>query len=310
MRIEPRPSPRFAAPRPPREEWPTWLLLGAVYGAWGIAAAKAEALGPPLACACLALLACWFMSAQHELLHGHPTRHRALNRWLGLAPLAVWYPYDLYRRSHLAHHRDEALTQPGLDPESNYIGALDYQRLPAWCRPWWFAQRTVVGRLVLGPAMMIGPLWLDIVRKPWRGDFSETGIWVQHLALLGGLLWVLDRHAGIGPLQYLLGIGYPALGLAMLRSFYEHRPAEAPAHRVVINEACWFWRLLYLNNNYHAVHHETPELPWYRLRARYLAERDDVIRRNAGFVVSGYGSLLRRHAFRIIDSPIHPQAMP
>ena len=85
-------------------------------------------------------------------------------------------PYDLYRRSHLAHHRDEALTQPGLDPESNYIDALDYERLPRWCRPWWFAQRTVVGRLLLGPAMMIGPLWLDIVRKPWRRDFSDTGI--------------------------------------------------------------------------------------------------------------------------------------
>ena len=155
--------------------------------------------------------------------------------------------------------------------------------------------------------MMIGPLWLDIVRKPWRRDFSDTGIWAQHLVLLGGLLWLLDRHAGIGPLQYLLGVGYPALGFAMLRSFYEHRPAEVPAHRVVINEAGWFWRLLYLNNNYHAVHHEAPELPWYRIRARYLAERGAVLRRNGGFLVVGYASLLRRHAFRTVDSPIHPR---
>jgi fatty acid desaturase len=107
-----------------------------------------------------------------------------------------------------------------------------------------------------------------------------------------------------------MGVGYPALGLAMLRSFYEHRPAEAPAHRVVINEAGWFWRLLYLNNNYHAVHHEAPDLPWYGIRGRYLAERGAVLRRNGGFLVEGYGALLRRYALRTIDSPIHPQPGP
>ena len=112
------------------------MLLGAVYGAWGLAAAQARSLGAPLAIACLALAACWFMSVQHELLHGHPTRYRSLNRWLGLAPLAVWYPYDLYRRSHLAHHRDEALTQPGLSTQKATTSTrLDYERLPRWCRP-------------------------------------------------------------------------------------------------------------------------------------------------------------------------------
>jgi hypothetical protein len=108
------------------------------------------------------------------VLHGHPTRSRAFNRVLGIASLAVWYPYDIYRASHLAHHRDEALTQPGIDPESNYISAGDYARLRRWCRPLWVAQRTVVGRVLLGPALVIVPLWLDIVRRPLRGDFSQN----------------------------------------------------------------------------------------------------------------------------------------
>ena len=250
------------------------------------------------------------MSLQHELLHGHPTRSRALNRLLGLLPLAVWYPYDLYRETHLAHHCDEVLTQPGLDPESNYIAAADYERLSPWLRPLWTAQRTVIGRVLLGPAMIIVPTWLDIVRKPWRGDFTQTRMWAQHLGLLAALLWALDRYAGFGSLQYLLGVGYPALGLAMLRSFYEHRPASRPAHRVVVNEAGWFWRLLYLNNNYHVVHHEMPELPWYRIRTRYRADRLGVLQRNGGFIVGGYASLLRRHAFTPVDSPIHPLFHP
>ncbi|MBW8831258.1 MAG: fatty acid desaturase [Burkholderiales bacterium] len=290
-------------------EWPTWLLIAVVYATWLLVVWSFRVLGP-LSAVPLAIVACWFMSLQHELLHGHPTRSPVANRLLALAPLAVWYPYDLYREAHFAHHRDESLTQPGLDPESNYIAAADYERLSLWLRPMWIAQRTVIGRLLLGPAMVIVPTWLDIVRKPWRGDFTQTRMWAQHPLLLAVLLWALERHAGIGPLQYMLAVGYPALGLAMLRSFYEHRPASQPAHRVVVNEAGWFWRLLYLNNNYHVVHHEMPQLPWYRIPTLYLADRPGVLQRNGGFLIHGYASPLRRHAFSPVDSPVHPPTYP
>lgn len=290
-------------------EWPTWLLIAAVYACWLLAVWSSKVLGP-LCAVPLAIITCWFMSLQHELLHGHPTRIPTANRLLGLAPLAVWYPYDLYRETHFAHHRDESLTQPGLDPESNYIAAADYEKLARWLRPVWIAQRTVIGRVLLGPVMVILPTWLDIVRKPLRGDFRHTRMWAQHLLLLAILLWALERHAGIGPLQYMLAVGYPALGLAMLRSFYEHRPANQPAHRVVVNEAGWFWRLLYLNNNYHVVHHEMPQLPWHCIRTHYLADRRGVLERNGGFLVHGYASLLRRHAFSPVDSPVHPPTHP
>ena len=93
-----------------RTEWPTWLLIAAIYGSW-LAALVWYAHGASLgAVAALVVIAAWYMSLQHELVHNHPTRHAALNRALGLLPIAVWYPFDIYRRSHLAHHRDELLT--------------------------------------------------------------------------------------------------------------------------------------------------------------------------------------------------------
>lgn len=287
-------------------EWRTWLLIPTVYGAWWLAVVSCRWLGP-LAGTLLPMLAtCWFTSLQHELIHGHPSRDRRINRLFGLAPLAVWYPYELYRRSHLAHHRDDMLTEPGIDPESNYIAEADFLRTHRLIRPLWIAQRTVLGRMLLGPAMVIVPTWLDIVREPLRGDFSQCRSWAIHLGLLIAMLWSLDRCAGIGPLRYVLTIGYPALGLAMLRSFYEHRPATAAPHRVVVNEAGLFWRILYLNNNYHAVHHERPDLPWYRVRRFYLDHRAEVLRRNGGFVIPGYLPLINRYAVNTIDSPIHP----
>ena len=156
--------------------------------------------------------------------------------------------------------------------------------------------------------MVIVPTWYDIVRRPFRGDFSQCRSWAVHLVLLGAMLWALDCWAGISPTRYVLTVGYPALGLAMLRSFYEHRPAETSSHRVVINEAGFFWRMLYLNNNYHAVHHERPDLPWYRVRKFYLAHRADVLAQNGGFVVAGYPSLIRRYALTTVDSPVHPMS--
>jgi fatty acid desaturase len=306
LMVEPRTSD--SERRAPRAmaQWRTWLLIPTVYGTWLLAVIAYRLLGHLAGTAFLILATCWFTSLQHELIHGHPSRSRRLNGLFGLAPLAVWYPYELYRRSHLAHHRDELLTEPGIDPESNYIEGAAYRRLPACIRPMWVAQRTVLGRLFLGPSMVIVPTWFDIVRRPLRRDFTQLRSWAVHLALLGALLLSLDRYAGIGPFRYLLTICYPALGLAMLRSFYEHRPAESAPHRVVINEAGLFWRILYLNNNYHAVHHERPDLPWYRVRRFYLDHRADVLGRNGGFVVPGYLSLMSRYAMTIVDSPIHP----
>ena len=299
-------SPALPADDAVPQEWRTWLLVPAVYAAWLLAVAACATRGAMVGAIPLILATCWFMSLQHELIHGHPSRSRRVNRLLGLAPLAVWYPYDLYRRSHLAHHRDELLTEPGIDPESNYIDHATWQGLSRFVRPMWVAQRTVLGRLLLGPAMVIVPTWLDIVRRPLHGDFSQSRSWALHLGLVAAMLFVLDRVAGIGPLRYLLTVGYPALGLAMLRSFYEHRPARDAAHRVVINEAGLFWRILYLNNNYHAVHHERPDLPWHLVRRFYVDNRAEVLARNGGFVIAGYLSLLRRHAMTTIDSPVHP----
>jgi fatty acid desaturase len=133
-------------------------------------------------------------------------------------------------------------------------------------------------------------------------------MWVLHLGLTAVMLVWVNQVAGIGPLHYLFGIAYPALSLAMVRSYYEHRAAEPCKHRIVINEAGWPMRLLYLNNNYHLVHHDLPGLPWYLLPTVYRAHRSDYLARCNGFLIPGYGSLMRGFGFRPIDAPIHPFA--
>jgi fatty acid desaturase len=289
-----------------RLEWPTWLLTLAVYASWLLVIVNFSNLPALPAHIALVVVTAWHMSLQHELLHGHPTRSKAFNRLLGLMPLCVWYPYDIYRDGHLAHHRDELLTVPGIDTECNYVWPRDYDQLPRPRRALLWALRTALGRFAIGPAMVIPAVWAGIVREPLRGDFRYTGTWAMHIALLAGMLWWVQMQSGMSTTHYLLAIAYPAMGLAMLRSFYEHRPAELPAHRIVINEASLFWRLLYLNNNYHSVHHDHPGMPWYAIPAAYRADRTGYLQRNGGFLIQGYGYMLRHYAFHPVDSPVHP----
>ena len=288
--------------RPYGLEWPTWLLIGCVYGLWLSALGWYRIAQAPAALALVVLAAAWYMSLQHELVHGHPSPWPRLNRWLGLAPLAVWYPFDIYRDSHLAHHRDELLTYPGQDPESNYLDPHDFAACHPLLRALLVAQRTSLGRFFISPAFGIARLLRPLLARSYWADPALRWTWLQHGVLLALMLWGVQAYAGISPMQY-LALSYLGLGLAFMRSFYEHRPAADPQHRIVINEAGWFWRLLFLNNNLHMVHHAHPGLPWYRIPALYRQERAHFLQQNGGFVLQGYGRFFLRHALRPVDAP-------
>ena len=65
-------------------------------------------------------------------------------------------------------------------------------------------------------------------------------------------------------------------------------------HRTIIVEASPFWSLLFLNNNLHVAHHTRPALAWYKIPAYYRAERDQLIARNNGYMMKGYGEIFAR----------------
>lgn len=282
-------------------EWPTWLLIISIYSGW-IAAltwfAHAPSAGPLVV---LVILGAWYMSLQHELVHKHPTQNVHLNRALGLLPIAVWYPFDVYRDSHLAHHRDELLTFPGIDPESNYTEPADFSKFSATWRFLLNAQRTALGRFLITPAFSIAHLLQPLTQLAnWRTAAFRT-TWLQHLTLLATMLWAIEHFTSMSPWLY-VSSSYFVLSLAFMRSFYEHRPAANAMHRIVINEAAWPWRLLYLNNNFHAVHHERPGLAWYAIPAAYRQERERYLHENNHFFFRGYLRLFSRHAVKPIDS--------
>ncbi|MFM0226858.1 fatty acid desaturase [Paraburkholderia dipogonis] len=288
-----------------RTQWPTWALIVTIYGGWFGVATHARELGLPLTALLLAVLGTWYMSLQHELLHGHPTRSPFVNALLGFAPLAVWFPYGIYRDSHLQHHDDPHLTHPERDPESYFVSALVWRRAGWAIRALLTFRNTFIGRLLVGPAFAVAATNGDALRRIRSGDWRDVPVWLAHFAALAALTAWLQRACGIPAWVFIVGAGYGALSLGSIRSFQEHRAAQAHEHRTVINEAAWFWRLLFLNNNYHLVHHDLPHVPWFALRNVYETSRQQYIERSGGFLVKGYSEWLKLYAFARVAHPAY-----
>jgi fatty acid desaturase len=293
-----------------RFEGPTWALAVAIYGGWGLLTWCYGVLPWWLVLPLGSWLSAWQMSLQHELIHGHPTRNRHINAALGFPPLGLWLPFACYRTSHLAHHAGDGLTDPRRDPESFYVTGEDWSRMGPVRRKLTHANNTFVGRVVIGPAISIGGFITAEMGLLVRGDHDHRRVWAAHgVGVVAVLAWTWGI-CGIPPQAYVVLFVYPGLGLALIRSFAEHRAEPEVGHRTAIVENAPVLGLLFLHNNLHVVHHNRPGLPWYEIPAAYRRDRDRFIADNDNLVYRGYRDVASRHLLTPHHQPVHPMAVP
>lgn len=279
----------------PQIEWPTYLIAAVVYGGWLALTWYSANLPGWLLLPLGGMLLCLHGSLQHECVHGHPShRRRWISTLLGGIPLALWLPFKRYRDSHLEHHRTPALTHPELDPESFYVTSAHWQQMSNWQRSLLRANSYLVGRLVLGP-------WLMVITT-WKREFSELSprllqIWLPHcLAVLLVLIWV-TQICELPLWEYVGLFIWPGLAATLLRSYAEHRPHTNPKHRTITVGGGYLPRLLFLNNNLHREHHANPQLAWYQLRPEATHPSQ-----------LSYPKLFRHYFLQPLCSPIYPEA--
>lgn len=287
-------------------EWPTVALGAVIYGGWLALTYFHQQLPLWLFVPLGAYLIAWHSSFQHEVLHGHPTRSRALNWWLGYPPLSLWLPFERYRITHLSHHCDERLTDPFDDPETNYIELSAWAAMPAWHRLIRRATSTLLGRLTIGPFAGISRWIAGEANAILAGDRLILRAWAGHAPGVVLVLVWLVYVCGIPASLYVFGLVVPATALMLIRSFAEHRAATSVKRRTAVVEGHGPLSLLYLFNNLHAAHHERPALAWYRLPAYYRANRARLLDENGRLVYAGYGQVFRRFLFRPHDDIVHP----
>jgi fatty acid desaturase len=205
-----------------------------------------------------ALLAILSHEAAHRLLFSN----RRLNDWVGKWVLS--YPgfvaVDLYRRSHMAHHRDEmGPEEPDLNLYQGYPIPPDSMRRKL--------TRDAVG--ISGWKNLKG-LWRG-VRNPHARKVALSIIAVQ-VALLAGF-----TIAGWPQLYFLLWLGPWMTGwrvINRLRSIAEHggmvrsSDRRETTHHVRQSWLARFWMVPY-NTGYHLAHHVDSGIPFRHLPAMH-----------------------------------------
>lgn len=285
-------------------EWPTVALALACYGLWGMAITWVSALWLPMGmCAAIFAIAL-HGSLTHELIHGHPFRFARANEGLGFACLGLFVPFRRFQALHLAHHTDANLTDPYDDPESNYLDPKVWAQLPRWLRRILMFNNTLLGRMIVGPALG----QLTFLRSDWKairaGNREVCQAWALHIPAMG-LVLVLVHWAAMPIWAY--GIcAYAAFGIIKIRTFLEHRAHDRPSGRTVVVDGGCLLSFLFLNNNLHVVHHMHPKVPWYRLPALWQSDKDRYLERNGGYYYASYAQVFAQHLWRAKDPVPHP----
>lgn len=287
-------------------EWPTVAVAVLLYTSFGLLTLNHHALPWWAVLPLGGYLVCLHGSLQHEVVHGHPTPIGWINEAFVFPSFWLWLPFRVYRESHLIHHRDDLLTCPVNDPESNYLLPETWERMGPVGRGFQRALGTIAGRLVLGPPFFAGRLLVRELNRLAKGDRSHILAWAIHIpgaALV--LIWVVGV-CGIPVLEYVLLYAYPGLSLTVLRSYLEHRAVPGVSERTAIVEAGPVMSLLYLNNNLHAVHHAKPAMAWYKLRRLYRERRAEFLAANGGYCFSGYSEIVLRYLVWPKEPTAHP----
>ncbi len=286
-------------------EWPTLVLLIATYVLWAFSTTWAASFWLPLGIVLSAIATAQFSSLQHEVLHGHPFRSRKLNEALIFPGLTMFVPFGRFRDTHLAHHHDPILTDPYDDPESNFADPAVWSQLSPISRTVLTLNNTLLGRILLGPALSIRAMLSQDIASIRAGDSAVRWAWLLHgLGLIPVLAWLIFIAAM--PIGAAVLAAYLGFGLLKIRTFLEHRAHDAARARSVIIEDRGPLALLFLNNNLHAVHHMHPAVAWYRLPAMYRSNRDHYLRRNDGYLYGSYREIFARYFFHAKDPVPHP----
>jgi len=281
-------------------EWPTLATLLGCYGGWLALLFAPLWLSVPGLAVMIALQS----SLQHEIIHGHPTRYPWLNAALVFASLNLLIPYGRFRDTHLAHHTDERLTDPYDDPESHYLDPAVWHALPTWQQRVHIWNTTLAGRLLIGVLISQYYFMLSDVRQICAGRRDVFQDWLWHFLAAALVIWIV-MAAGYPLWAYFIA-AYGGLALLKIRTFAEHRAHEDVQARTAVIEDRGFFAFLFLNNNFHFVHHMYPHISWYALPGLYRAEKEKFMQRNRGYIYKNYRQLFAQYFLRSKEPVPHP----
>ena len=213
------------------------------------------------------LIAFFLMGRAFALLNilGHEAAHRllfdrkAVNDFVGRWLLAYpgWTPFDVYRRSHMAHHKDEmGPDEPDLALYTGYPITRTSMR-----------RKLVRDATGISGYKNLGPL-VAALGKPTSRAVAARILGVQ--TAIWAAMWVLSGRWWVYPLLWLAPWLTVWRVLNRLRAIAEHAGMERSAdrrrttHVVRQRRLARFWIVPY-HTGWHLAHHVDMGIPWRRL---------------------------------------------
>ena len=278
-----------------KSEWRTIALIAGCYLAWLFLLFILPNFSLLLSVLMLIPVLTLHSSLQHECIHGHPFNRRVLNDLIIGLPLGLFIPFLRFKDVHLEHHQNASICDPYDDPESWYVSQDFWQHLPKPVKALLQINNSLVGRMLLGPAISILRLLISDGLAVASGDRRILLSWAIHAVTAGmvvSLVWLSAL-----PLWAYLVACYGGFSLLMVRTYLEHQAEESVRARSVIIEDRGPFSLLFLNNNLHAVHHAYPAVAWHQLPSLYRRHRERFLNMNKDYRFSNYAEVFRRFAF-------------
>jgi len=242
---------------------------------------------------------------QHELLHGNPCKQQWQNDLLAFPAVGLFVPYLRFKITHLAHHHDEHLTDPHDDPESNYLHPDVWATHAVWLRSVYRINNTLLGRMLIGPIVGMSLFYWNDLKAIFGGNSSVLKAYLLHaLGIVLPAYWIL--MVAQWPLFAWLIAAYGALSILRIRTFLEHRASARVAHRTAIVNDRGPLAWVFLNNNFHTVHHAHPRLPWYELPNYYDKHNNHFNQLCNHYFYSSYANVFKLYFWRHKDPVPHP----
>ena len=286
-------------------EWPTLILTLCVYGAYAFGAFVVLPVSLVLGMLIMVIAGVLHSSLTHEVLHGHPFKSAIANALLVFPALIIFIPYLRFKDTHLEHHRDERLTDPYDDPETNFMDPQVWDQLPKWRQSLHLFNNTLLGRMFLGPVLSQIAFVRADIRLIFAGDRRVALGWLLHVPSMI-VAYVMVALVAEVPVWLWVVASYLSMAILKIRTFLEHRTHDHPRGRSVVVEDRGLLAFLFLNNNFHSVHHTHPSVPWYALPRLFASKRDRFLAMNDGYHFGCYGEVMRKFAINRKDPVAHP----
>ena len=163
---------------------------------------------------------------------------------------------------------------------------------------------TFAGRLLIGVLISQYYFMRSDLRDICAGRMEVLRAWLLHIPAATVVIWAV-LASGYPLWGYVLA-AYGGLALLKIRSFAEHRVHKDVLARTVVIEDRGFLAFLFLNNNFHSVHHMHPHISWYALPGLYRAQKDKFMQRNQGYIYKSYRQVFARYFWQGKEPVPHP----